>query len=256
MNTIGGVVERWEFERSARRRREQRILFAGSIAAHVALAAALMAAPNFAPSIPLPPVVTVDLVAAAPMPAAPAPAPAPRAPAPPPPEAPAVAPPPVAPKKVLPREPAPAERKSKAKPKPRPRPKRPEKELAYDDALAALRNELGENAPNEAEQALDAAPAPSGPGRVDPELARWQSAVQVAIARTWVAPAEYRNTALRTHLVVTVMADGTVLGAPAVKRSSGDPYFDDNAVRAVLQASPLPPPPRSGDWPILFDPTE
>ena len=38
--------------------------------------------------------------------------------------------------------------------------------------------------------------------------------------------------------------------------SSGNPNFDDNAVRAVLQASPLPAPPASGDWPVLFNPTD
>ena len=47
-----------------------------------------------------------------------------------------------------------------------------------------------------------------------------------------------------------------VLGEPVVRASSGDPHFDDNAVRAVIQASPLPAPPSSGDWPILFNPNE
>ena len=66
----------------------------------------------------------------------------------------------------------------------------------------------------------------------------------------------YRDSPLRTLLVVTVMADGRVLGEPVVRRSSGDPQFDDNAIRAVLGASPLPPPPTPGDWPFLFNPNE
>ena len=34
--------------------------------------------------------------------------------------------------------------------------------------------------------------------------------------------------------------------------SSGDPYFDDNAVRAVMMVSPLPPPPRAGVTVFVF----
>jgi TonB family protein len=221
-------------------------------AAHVVLALLLVVAPAPAP-LPLPAVVSVSLIAAPPAPRRPAPRA--KAAKPPPPVAPAaVPPPPVSKKKVLPRKAAPAEAKSQPKPK-----RRPKKELAYDDALAALRSELGESDPPPTEEVLDDptdSAALSGPGRVDPTLARWQVAVNAALGRTWVAPAEYRNSSLRTSLLVTVLADGTVVGAPVVKRSSGNPYFDDNAVRAVLQASPLPPPPRPGNWPILFDPTE
>ena len=60
----------------------------------------------------------------------------------------------------------------------------------------------------------------------------------------------------RTLLLVTVMAAGRVLGEPEVRRSTGDPQFDDNAIRAVMGASPLPAPPSPGDWPFLFNPNE
>ncbi|MCA9510351.1 MAG: TonB family protein, partial [Myxococcales bacterium] len=148
---------------------------------------------------------------------------------------------------------------AKAKPAPAPpvRRERP-KELGYEDALAALRAEAGEASPSEdaAEEALDA-PAtatggPSGPGRVDPELAAWQLAVKRHIQKSWVVPTEFRGSGLRALLRVTVLGDGTVIGAPTVQRSSGDPRYDDNAVRAVGQASPLPPPPSAGDKTIWF----
>jgi len=253
------AIERWEQDREVRDRQALRRLWVSSLFGHALFLLVLLGLPSSAPP-PLPEVVSVDLVAAAPRAAAPvasprvtAKPPAPRPPAP----KPVALPPPKereAPKKVLPRK-APEPR---AKPRPRrerrPSPKPPA--LDYDSALSSLRDELGEPAP-ETEAVLDVAPdaTPAG-GTVDPVLAAWQLAVNRAIARSWVTPTNYRRSSLRTLLLVTVMANGQVLGEPEVRRSSGDPQFDDNAIRAVLGASPLPPPPSSGDWPFLFNPNE
>ena len=39
----------------------------------------------------------------------------------------------------------------------------------------------------------------------------------------------------------------------ATQVPSGDPFWDDSAIRAILKASPLPPPPgRPGEWNISF----
>ncbi len=60
----------------------------------------------------------------------------------------------------------------------------------------------------------------------------------------WITPPEFRQAGLMTELEVQIAADGRVLGVPEVIRSSGNPHYDDNTVRAVISASPLPPPPR------------
>lgn len=244
MSTASLRIDEWVEQRSERERRDIRRRLIASAIGHALFVLLLFGLPSPPPSLsPLQAVVSVDLLASLPRPVrAPAPTPTPVA------RPPAPKPPPRQKTKVLPRE-APAVR---ATPAPKPPP------LDYDGALSSLRDELGETAPL-AEQVLDSEPTAdrsSGRGRVDPALAAWQLAVNRALARSWVTPTEYRDSELRTLLLVTVMNDGSVLGEPRVERSSGNVHFDDNAVRAVLQASPLPAPPASGDWPFLFNPTE
>ena len=70
----------------------------------------------------------------------------------------------------------------------------------------------------------------------------------------WVNPPEFVGRGLRTELRVELRADGTVVGDPQVLRSSGDPYADDNAVRALKKASPLPAPPEAGAQTFIFVP--
>ena len=67
-----------------------------------------------------------------------------------------------------------------------------------------------------------------------------------------MTPPDQRGRGLATHLELRLSASGDVIGEPRVLRSSGDPYFDDNAVRAVLMASPLPPPSQPGIRNFLF----
>ncbi|MEE3330894.1 MAG: energy transducer TonB [Myxococcota bacterium] len=239
-------LEAWVERRDEQVRQEWRKRLIASFVGHLVVAAIVIGWPPPSP-LPMPPVVTVNLLAAAPR-VAMRPASAARAPAPRP--APVVAAP-VQTKKVLPRE-AP-----KVSEKPAPEPPRevpPEPVLDYDAALSALRKEAGEDTPRpDAEQIVDEAAESAGRGQLNPELAAWQTAVDRRIKQTWVVPAEFRNISLRTLLSAQIMGDGTVLGSPRVKRSSGNPSYDDNAVRAIIQASPLPPPPRAGAWPIWFD---
>jgi TonB family protein len=156
--------------------------------------------------------------------------------------------------------------KPKPEPAPEPAPVRPapDPELSYEEAMAALDQELGVD---ETAELL----APATPGEisgepaestgqpassrgvvVSPELAAWSLETRRRIQSVWVTPAAFRGRGLATSLELRLSATGEVLGEPRVVGSSGDPYFDDNAVRAVLKANPLPPPPKPGQRVFVF----
>jgi TonB family protein len=221
----------------------------------------------------------VEPVPPAPRPVEAQPAPAPEVPKPQPPKPeppkPVPAPPPRA-ETVLPKKPEREPEKPKATPEPKPEPKpeprqvakatppkpAPPKQEGYDDLLAELRAEHGETKPERVERPVRAASA-SGPaaapsGRsgapVDPAFAGWARAVQIHLSRAWILPPEMKSRRLMTELLVDLDAQGNVLSEPRIVRGSGDARFDENAVRAVKKASPLPPPPEIGVQSIQFCP--
>ncbi len=169
---------------------------------------------------------------------------------------PARAPAPAPKKVILPKRPAPVSKKRKPKPEP----------LEYDDALAALRDELGEPDPppttedeeteDELVEAMEALAATEGAAEEDREFARWRLATRRHMRQNWVVPPDFLGKGLVTGLLVTLRADGLVIGQPEVTHTSGDPYFDENTVRALVRASPLPPPPNAGEWPFKFSADE
>jgi len=219
-------------------------------------------------------------VAAAPIarPAARTPSPAPSAPAPPAPAPPApdVTPPPApaappiteAPVQVLPEEtpgkireapkPAPAPPKvvAKVEPKPAPPPRRRrEKAVSYEDAMAALNDELGldESAPlvEAQDPAAEAAPSETGGSaskgiEVSPEQLAWDRQVTQKISKRFVNIPRYRGRGLITQVEVDVRADGSLAGEARLIRTSGDLDFDRAARSAIQLAAPLPPPPEPG----------
>lgn len=227
---------------------------------HGAVVGGLAAAPAADPHS-LPAVVQVSLVSAPPQPPAAraAPKPAPPRPAPPKPPAPAPKPKAIPKKVVLPEKPAPIpEKPKKVEPKrpPEPEPEPQKEPLDYEDALAALREELGEEEPTAARES-PAEQESSGLGqRVPEEVARWMQQTKVAVQRSWITPPEFLNRSLATLVRVRLDAGGQVVGTPEVIRSSGDPFWDDNTVRAIERASPLPPPPEPGAWEFRFSPQE
>ena len=243
------------YEQRAEAQQQMRTLLAFSALAHLGLVLALTLAPGPSP-LRVPPALTVNLLAALPSPApSPAAAPAPAAPA-------------RQKARILPKQAPPAAAKPKPKPAPKPAPvlqrrARPE-ELAYDDALAKLRGELGEKAPSPVAQVpaappkarADAAPSPQGGVRVAPELLAWHLAVKRHVREGWITPPEFRESGLVAELVIDVAADGSLLGRPKLVASSGNAFYDDNAVRALVRADPLPPPPRPGPQTIVFTPEE
>jgi outer membrane biosynthesis protein TonB len=207
-------------------------LLAGSVAAHVGFVA-LMGVMPAPPRSALPEVLRVDLVS---LPVPPkASAARARPPAPPPPK-----------QIVLPkRAPSAAPRKRAEPPPPEP--------IDYEDALSQLRSELGESPPEPAvpleshATAADTVPQAAAPGTVvDAEMAAWQRAVSLHLRGCWITPPEFLNRRLVTELQVMLTSTGELVGAPRVTRASGDPYFDDNTLRAVVSCAPLPPPPEPG----------
>ncbi len=223
------------------RRREFRARLLASAIAHAAVLLVFAFTP--APAArPLPPVVTIDLLSR--MPGAPALARArPARPAPPKPS-----------KIVLPRQaPVARARPVKVSPRPRARPK----ELEYADALAKLRDELGEATPeaiaDEPGQSQELASAMGGAGQpASRELLDWIRDTKRHVRQTYITPPEFLNRGLITCVEVLLTSDGRVIGEPALLRTSGDPFWDDNAARAVSRASPLPPPPSEGEWTFCF----
>jgi len=264
----------WHDEDSLDHRRRLRNAMLVSLAIHGSVFAAFAIGPShrFAP---MPQVIAIELIAApsgaaAPSRPSPAPPPAPAEPAapePPPPE-PAPPAPPVAkaPVQVLPEESPGRIRKAKPEPKPAPPRPRKEKELSLDDAMAALNDDLGVDP---TAGLLQAPPGPAEPedsggqpeasdvsqtgAVVSPELAKWNLATKRRIQSKWVTPSNFRNRGLATSLELRLSASGDVIGTPKVVRSSGDPFFDDNAVRAVMTVAPLPPPPEPGRRIFLFN---
>ncbi|MCC6641249.1 MAG: TonB C-terminal domain-containing protein [Deltaproteobacteria bacterium] len=281
----------WDVD-EAERRIFRRVLLA-SLLAHVALLLVLALSPSFSHTPELPAAITVDLLAApgappaakaAPAAKAPKPAPAPPAakpePVPPPPRAepaPPAVPPPVAkptppppPKAetVLPKEaakapeqvkPAPAPAKP-APPQPAAKPAPPQRQASIDDVLSQLRAEAGETEPIE-QAALEPADV-SGTGggggsvRVSPEVMAWLKSARIHVRKSWVLAPGFRLEPLATQVRVNLDAAGNVVGEPAIVRKSGNPWYDESVLRAIQKASPLPAPPRAGEWDFLFQPEE
>ncbi len=255
--SIAAILEAQE-EKS---RRTVRSALAISIAGHVAIVLSLAFLPEPSPP-PLPKVITarlVRLVVDKPerievAPVAPVKRPVPR------PTPTAAAATPNTMNVLIPKTPSSIKRLKKLQ-KP-PKPKKP-KELDYVDAMAALRAEMGESEPPPAsEQTPDPKPiaasetrsAPDPGFQVSPEVANWMIATEHHIRQIWITPPEFLNRDLRTELRVNLSAAGDVLGTPKVVRSSGDPFWDDNTIRAMMRANPLPPPPEPGFWPFIFAP--
>ena len=229
------------------RRRELRRLFAISVTAHLVLVAAFGLSPKSRISVPRG-VVAVELVSlpAAARSAAPAPV---AKPAPPKPK-----------KVVLPAEPTTPKMQPKVVEKPPPVQPTAAPETEYEDVLARLRAESGEDAPP-TEIAKAAPPAIGVPGSangvaISPEVAAWLKRAKIHVRKNWVVPPGFRTQALEARVEVDLDASGTVRGTPRLSRRSGNPWYDEGVIRAIQKSSPLPPPPEAGKWNFVFLPED
>ncbi len=279
----------WQAEHQLDHRRCLRNGLLVSFAVHGLFLALLVISPSRTPP-PFPDVIMVDLILA-PMAAAPAqkavpkpqakPAPAPKpaakpvpetAPQAPPkaaPEPPPPAPPPIAKKALV--QPLPENAPTqirKVEPKKRvdPRTRPPEKELSYEEAMAALgaKPKPGPESVDDAELFDSVMKVESGESSASPrkasgivvsrEMMAWATKTTRLIQNNWKGTSVYKGQGLMATIELNLSAQGDVLGTPRVVRSSGDPYFDDNAVRALMMVSPLPQPPHAGLIGFVFSP--
>lgn len=249
------------------RQREFRRMVRWSAAAHAGLLVLAIAMPMPRASFDATHVIAVEMVSlpaparsAAP-PAAPS-KPAPESvPAPPPP------PPPKPKQVVLPQNPQREPDKSKPeakKPEVAPKPEqKPEPDKNLDELLADFRKQAGETTPAPAPaptQTSEAAPTgvpTSGAGVVvSPEVLAWMRKVKAHVRQAWVVPPGFRRQSLETRVVVELDASGAVVGTPRIVERSGNPWFDEGVVRGIEKSSPLPPPPRAGEWDFVFLPED
>jgi len=232
------------------RRQELRRLIAISAAAHLVAVAVYGFSPESKISVPRG-VVSVELVrapaGARPTTSAPVAKPVPPKPVPPKPK-----------KVVLPAEPTTPKVKPKVvKPEVVEKPAPAEE---YEDVLAKLRAESGEDAPPT--EIAEAAPAVIGsPGSptgvaISPEVAAWLKRAKIHVRKNWVVPPGFRTQALEARVEVDLDASGGVRGTPRLSRRSGNPWYDEGVIRAIQKSSPLPPPPEAGKWNFVFLPED
>jgi colicin import membrane protein len=229
------------------RRRELRRLFAISVTVHLVLIAVFGFSPKSRISVPRG-VIAVELVSAPAAARSAAPA-AVAKPAPPKPK-----------KVVLPAEPTTPKMQPKVVEKPPPVQPTAAPETEYEDVLARLRAESGEDAPP-TEIAKAAPTAIGSPGSPDgvaisPEVAAWLKRAKIHVRKNWVVPPGFRTQVLEARVEVDLDASGKVRGNPRLSRRSGNPWYDEGVIRAIQKSSPLPPPPEAGKWNFVFMPED
>ena len=100
----------------------------------------------------------------------------------------------------------------------------------------------------------DRAPSEGSGERSRPRRLAWHARVKRKMKGIWIVPPGFRTQPLETRVVVTLDAAGNIVGSPRITQKSGNPWYDDGVMRGLAKASPLPPPPEAGDWPMKFEP--
>lgn len=229
-----------------RRAPGKRISIALAIAVHVALALFLIFGVRWQSERPE--AVEVDLLRSVPVPAS----------------EPAAAPPP--PPKAEPQPPPKPEPKPEPKPAPPPpkpdiavkekeKPKPPPKEEPKPfNPLEAMKTEVAKPAPRNVASAAEkelaqrtAAAAASAAAAHDKAVATWADRIATKIKHNIVRPA---NAAGNPEAIyeITLLPDGSIIGEPRLKQSTGNPALDSAIERAIRKSDPLPKP----DDPSVF----
>ncbi len=148
-----------------------------------------------------------------------------------------------------------------AKPVPAPAPPKPAAPEAPTrsaaEVLAALRERVAAKPGAETDAAAIASStgsgAPSG-GRFDPVMAAYHDRIKALLRSNWANAAFANDPSLRAHYLVRVDNAGGILSVDLVQ-SSGNPYFDESAERAIKKSAPWPAPPRGAfELDLVFNP--
>jgi len=120
--------------------------------------------------------------------------------------------------------------------------KKEDSQTFLDKRLAAIRQEVEnkKSDPPDSGDTVGREEAGAGGALTDKELLRWLDMVKSRINSNWSVLADNRTASRITIVGVRLGHDGRVKDV-AIDESSGDEAFDRSAIRAVLQASPLPP---------------
>ena len=133
-----------------------------------------------------------------------------------------------------------------------PKPPQDAPQVDLEDLIADAREEAGDGPALTAKPKGPRVDGPTGPGIVDPDRARWQEKVRTHVRRHWQLQPGFRGKGLSTEVVVTLSASGQIFGFE-IRRSSGNPWFDESVDKYLSDETELPAPPRGDDWSIIFD---
>ncbi len=142
--------------------------------------------------------------------------------------------------------------------KPMPKPEVPKSEAPAEptksaaEVLAALRDRVSTR-PDTETPAAAAASAAAG-GRFDPEMAAYHNRVKALLRSNWANGAFANDPSLKAQYLVRVDSGGGILSIDLV-HSSGNPFFDESAERAIKKSAPWPAPPRGAfELDLVFNP--
>jgi len=134
--------------------------------------------------------------------------------------------------------------KPEVKPKPKPKPTPPRDAAAQRQLRQELAREEAAIRAQRQEAELNALLAREASARA---LATWTDKIRAKIRGNIILPPSISGNPEAVFDVV-LLPTGDVLGTPRLRRSSGDPRYDDAVLRAILKSSPLPRP----DDPKIF----
>lgn len=124
------------------------------------------------------------------------------------------------------------------------------------EQLASLRKVVTVGAAQKTPQTRPANPGPKGnaPGAGSGPAGGgdYYSLVEGRIRQQWVFP-EAIDRDLEAIISIKIAKDGNVT-IDRIEKSSGSPLFDRSVMRAIANASPLPPPPRDIEMGVRFRP--
>lgn len=135
------------------------------------------------------------------------------------------------------------------KPEPKPSPPDMRRELEAQDRMLkeAMARESAEQAQREASREADLIAQAAAEGARRSAASAWGDKISARIRSNIVLPPGATGNP-EALVAIALLPDGSVVGEPRMKRSTGNPALDDAILRAIVKSSPLPKP----DDPSVF----